>query len=133
MLAARAEAIMVWEQIALALARSKDPEDVRLAVEAVRYLAEVAPGGQEAARLAARAAKQHEDEPSKGASDDPAATPDRARSPNRYCPPSRPSDCGRLLTGPPPTAWQDPVSTLCYRWTPRNAGGKADIDEQAFA
>ena len=52
---------MVWEQIALALARSKDPEDVRPAVEAVRYLAEVAPRWQEAARLAARAAKQHED------------------------------------------------------------------------
>ncbi len=64
-LAARAEAIKAWEQIAVALANSKDPADVCLAAEAVRYLAEVAPGGQEAARMAAQRAKQREhDRPS---------------------------------------------------------------------
>ena len=82
-LAVRADAIKAWEQIAVALARSKNPEDVRLAVEAVRYLGEVAPGGQEAARLAARAAKQHEDGPSKRHFAAPTARRDRARSPNR--------------------------------------------------
>ena len=51
--AARADAIKAWNQIAKALASSKDPADVRLAVEAVRYLAEVAPEGKVAARLAA--------------------------------------------------------------------------------
>ena len=61
-LAARAEAIRVWEQITVALASSKDPTDVRLAADAVRYLAEVAPGGQEAARVAAQRAKQREDD-----------------------------------------------------------------------
>ena len=78
-LAVRADAIKAWEQIARALASSKDPADVRLAVEAVRYLAEVAPGGQEAARLAARAAKQHEDDRSKGHPREPATKQDRAR------------------------------------------------------
>ena len=68
-----------WEQIAVALAKSKDPEDVRLAMEAVRYLSEVAPGGQEAARLAARSAQQQEDERFKGVRAAPVAKPDRAR------------------------------------------------------
>ena len=82
-LAARANAIKAWEQIARALASSKDPADMRLAAEAVRYLAEVAPGGQAAARLAAQAAKQHEDDRSKGVRAAPIAKRDRARSPNR--------------------------------------------------
>jgi hypothetical protein len=58
-LTARADAIQAWEQIARALSSSKDPADVRLAVEAVRYLAEVAPGGQVAARVAAQQAERH--------------------------------------------------------------------------
>lgn len=59
-LVARADAIGSWEQIARALANSKDPEDVRLARDTVRYLAEVAPGGREAARAAAQHASQQE-------------------------------------------------------------------------
>ena len=78
-LAVRADAIKAWEQITVALAKSKDPEDVRLAMEAVRYLGEIAPGGQEAARLAARSAQQYEDERSKGVRAAPAAKPDRVR------------------------------------------------------
>lgn len=54
-LVVRADGIKASEQIAVALARSKDPEDVRLATEAVRYLSEIAPVGKEA-RLAARSA-----------------------------------------------------------------------------
>lgn len=46
-LAVRADAIKAWEQLARALASSKDPADVRLAVEAVRYLAEVAQAGRQ--------------------------------------------------------------------------------------
>ena len=49
----RAEAIKAWEQIAKALAVSKDPGDLRLAMEAVQYLAVNAPGGLVAARAAA--------------------------------------------------------------------------------
>ncbi len=82
-LAARAEAIKAWEQIARALAGSTDPADVRLAAEAVRYLAEVAPGGQEAARVAAQRAKQPEAEQSAGVRNSPKAKRDRARSPER--------------------------------------------------
>jgi len=82
-LAVRADAIKAWEKIAGALARSKDPEDVRLAVEAVRYLAEVAPGGQAAARLAARAAKQREQARSDDARVVSTPMTDRNRSPNR--------------------------------------------------
>ena len=78
-LVVRAEAIKAWEQIAVALAGSKDPEDVRLAVEAVRYLSEVAPGGQEAARLVAQSAKQHEDERSRGVPAASVSKQDRAR------------------------------------------------------
>ena len=59
-LAVCADAIRAWERIARALANSKDPTDVRLAVEAVRYLAEVAPGGLAAARAAALRAGQRE-------------------------------------------------------------------------
>ncbi len=59
-LAVRADAIKAWEQIARALASSKDPADLRLAVEAVRYLAEIAPGGQVAAREAAKLAQRSE-------------------------------------------------------------------------
>ena len=61
-LAVRADAIKAWEQIARALASSKDPADLRLAVEAVRYLAEIAPGGQVAAREAAKSAQRSESE-----------------------------------------------------------------------
>ena len=61
-LAVWADAIKAWEQIAVALARSRDPEDVRLAVEGVRYLSKVASGGQEAARLVTQSARQPEDE-----------------------------------------------------------------------
>lgn len=78
-LAVRADAIKAWEHIAVALARSQDPEDVRLAVEAVRYLSEVAPGGQEAARLAALSAKQHEDERFQGERATPIPRRDQAR------------------------------------------------------
>ena len=78
-LVVRADAIKAWEQIAVALAKSKDPKDVRLAMEAVRYLSEVAPGGQEAARLAARSAQQHEEERFKGVRAAPTAKRDRAR------------------------------------------------------
>ena len=59
-LAVQADAIKAWEQIAAALARSSDPADVRHAVAAVRYLGEAVSGGQEAARLAARSAEQHQ-------------------------------------------------------------------------
>jgi hypothetical protein len=82
-LTARAEAIKAWEQIARALASSKDPADVRLAVDAVRYLAEVAPGGQQAARVAAQRAKQEEAERSPGGRSAPKAQRDRSRSPRR--------------------------------------------------
>ena len=82
-LAARADAIKAWEQIARALAGSTDPADVRLAAEAVRYLGEVAPGGQEAARVAAQRAKQPEAEQSAGVRNSPKTTRDRARSPGR--------------------------------------------------
>ena len=78
-LAARAEAIMAWEQIARALASSKDPADVRLAVDAVRYLAEVAPGGQEAARVA----QQQVAGRSTGLHIAPKPQRDRSRSPRR--------------------------------------------------
>ena len=82
-LAVRADAIRAWEQIARALASSKDPADVCLAIDAVRYLAEVAPGGQAAARSAAKRAKQYEDDRSTSVRAAPAAKRDRARSPNR--------------------------------------------------
>jgi hypothetical protein len=82
-LAARADAIKAWEQITRALASSKDPADVRLAVEAVRYLADVAPGGQEAARLAVHQGKRFEDDRSTRARATPAPRGDRAWSPNR--------------------------------------------------
>ena len=82
-LAARAEAIKAWEQIARALASSKDPADVRLAVDAVRYLAEVAPGGQQAARVAAQRAQQQEAERAARAGSAPKAQRDRSRSPRR--------------------------------------------------
>jgi hypothetical protein len=59
-LTARADAIRSWEQIARALADSKDSEDVRLARDIVRYLAEVAPGGQEAALRALQRAQRAE-------------------------------------------------------------------------
>jgi hypothetical protein len=82
-LAVRADAIKAWEQIARALASSKDPADVRLAVEAVRYLAEVVPGGQAAARAAAERAKQHELTRSVAVHAAPKAKRDRDRSPGR--------------------------------------------------
>ena len=55
---ARTEAIKAWEQIAHVLASSKDPADVQLATETVKFLAELAPGGQQAARESARASQQ---------------------------------------------------------------------------
>jgi hypothetical protein len=82
-LAARAEAIKAWEQIAKALASSGDPADVRLAAEAVRYLAEVAPGGQEAARVAAQRAKQQESDRFKGVRTKPMQRRDRTQTPTR--------------------------------------------------
>ena len=82
-LAVRAEAIKAWEQIARALASSKDPADVRLAVDAVRYLAEVAPGGQRAARVAAQRAQQQEAERAARAGSAPKAHRDRSRPPRR--------------------------------------------------
>jgi hypothetical protein len=82
-LTARANAIKAWEQIARALAKSKDPADVRLAVEAVRYLAEVAPGGQAAARVAQGRAMQHEAGRSVGADIAPRAPVERPRSRGR--------------------------------------------------
>lgn len=78
-LAVRADAIKAWEQIARALATSKDPDDVRLALEAVRYLAEVAPGGHQAARLAARSANQREHDRFKGVRAASTTNRDRAR------------------------------------------------------
>jgi len=82
-LVVRADAIKAWEQIAVALARSKDPADVRLAVEAVRYLTEVAPGGQQAARMAAQRAHQQETDRSAGARNVPKARRVGPRSPQR--------------------------------------------------
>ena len=82
-LAVRADAIKAWEQIARVLASSKDPADVRLAMEAVRYLAEVAPGGQAAARVAVERANQYEDDRSAVVRTAPKAKRDRARSPDR--------------------------------------------------
>ena len=78
-LAARAEAIKAWEHIAVVLARSKDPADVRLAVDAVRYLAEVAPSGQEAARVAAQRAQQQDAERSARGRSAPEAKRERAK------------------------------------------------------
>lgn len=57
-LAARAEAIKAWQHIATALAKSKDPEDVKLAAEAVNYLAAHAAGGERAAREALQQAQK---------------------------------------------------------------------------
>ena len=82
-LAVRVEAIKAWEQIALALAGSRNPDDVQLAKEAIQYLAEVAPGGQEAARMAAQGVKHREDERSTGVRGVPTRNRDRVRSPIR--------------------------------------------------
>ncbi len=60
-LAVRAEAVKAWEQIARALAGSKDPADVRLAIETVRYLADVSPDGHTAVKTAAQLARSYED------------------------------------------------------------------------
>ena len=78
-LAFRADPIKAWEQIARALADSKDPADVRLAVEAVRYLAEIAPGGRVAALEAAKSAQRSDLERADGGRTPPAAKPDRGR------------------------------------------------------
>ncbi len=82
-LAVRADAIKAWEQIALALANSKDPADVRLAVEAIRYLAEVVPGGQVAARRATVQAREFKGDRSGGVHAASTVKADRARSPGR--------------------------------------------------
>jgi hypothetical protein len=78
-LVVRADAIKAWEQIARALANSQDPADLRLAVEAVRYLAEIAPGGLVAALEAAKSARRNESERADRGRPSPAATPDRGR------------------------------------------------------
>ena len=52
-LSARADALKAWGEITKTLARSADPADRALAQDAMRYLAEFAPGGERAARLAA--------------------------------------------------------------------------------
>ena len=77
--AVRANAIQAWEQIARALASSMDPADVRLAVEAVRYLAEVAPGGQLAARLATQTVGPRKAEHFKDARESSITKRDRTR------------------------------------------------------
>jgi len=82
-LAARADAIKAWEQISHALAGSTDPADVRLAVETVRYLAEVAPKGLAAAREAKLRAGLHEANPTKVGSEPVPVTWDRGAGPNR--------------------------------------------------
>jgi hypothetical protein len=64
-LVVRADAIKAWEQISRALTGLNVPADARLAVEAVRYLADVAPGGLVAAREAARRADQRNAGPTK--------------------------------------------------------------------
>jgi hypothetical protein len=82
-LAVRADAIKAWEQIARALASSKDPADLRLAVEAVRYLAEIAPGGQVAAREAAKLAQRSEFERAGSGQPSLGARPNRDRQSDR--------------------------------------------------
>lgn len=82
-LGVRADAIKAWEQIARALASSKDPADMRLAVEAVQYLAEVAPGGQVAALEAAKSAQRIESERAGGARAPSTRILDRDRQPGR--------------------------------------------------
>jgi hypothetical protein len=82
-LAARADAIKAWEQIARALASSKDPADVQLAKEAVRYLAEVAPGGLTAARIATDQAMHKRVDRHNVAQAQAAAKRDRTRLPER--------------------------------------------------
>ena len=82
-LLARADAVRSWEQIARALANSKDSEDVQLARDIVRYLADVAPGGQEAARLAVHRALQATNEGVKTGDLDSGVTRSRLRTPAR--------------------------------------------------
>lgn len=82
-LAVRADAIKAWEQIARALASSKDPADVRLAADAVQYLSEVAPGGQAAARAAAKAAEKIAADRNSGVQPAPSERLHRGRSPGR--------------------------------------------------
>jgi hypothetical protein len=78
-LAVRADAMKAWEQIAVALAGSKDPEDVRLAVDAVRYLAEVATGGWVAARAALQRTQQPNAEHAARVEGVPSTKRDRAK------------------------------------------------------
>jgi hypothetical protein len=82
-LAARADAIKAWEQIARALASSKDPVDVQLAKDAVRYLAEVSPGGQEAVRLASQRAMHFEKDSVSAVQALPVTRRNRSASPTR--------------------------------------------------
>lgn len=58
--AARAQAMTAWKHLANALAHSKNPDDVKLAADAVNYLAAHAAGGAEAARTAAQEAQNLE-------------------------------------------------------------------------
>ena len=82
-LAARVESIKAWEQITRALASSADKADVRLALDTVRYLAEMAPGGQQAARDAASRAMPLEEKRLARARSEPQAETDRSRLPRR--------------------------------------------------
>lgn len=59
-LTARADALKAWAEITKALAKSADPADRALAQDAMRYLAEFAPGGERAARLAAEQMRKRE-------------------------------------------------------------------------
>jgi hypothetical protein len=82
-LAVRAEAIKAWEQIAVALAGSKDPADVRLAVEAVRFLAAVTRDGQEATRVGLHRAQQQNAGSAVRVRDVLTAKPNHAKLPGR--------------------------------------------------
>jgi hypothetical protein len=82
-LAVRAEAIKAWEQIANVLASSKDPADIRLAANTVRFLAELAPHGQSAARVAAKLAQLHDPDRTASARVSPPKSLDQDRPPKR--------------------------------------------------
>lgn len=58
-MAVQADAIKVSEQIARAIADSEEAADAKLAVVAVRYLAEVARCGKAAAKVAVERGDKH--------------------------------------------------------------------------
>lgn len=82
-MAVRADAINAWEQISRALASSTDPADVRLALETIRYLSEVAPGGHEAARVSQQQAARRDDARQNLAKTPPTVEPEKPRSRGR--------------------------------------------------